>query len=120
VSPDRNHIAADPYDSDYDQALLAATALRHMHTLPAWTNIALSSAVDELIDPLTLPALLEFSETDTHDPTAVLLAVRGRLAQGAQTALTTAVAMARARAARQLHAALTALGAAPAWAGGEP
>ena len=120
MSPDRQHIADDPYDSDYDQALLAATALRHMHTLPAWTNIALSSAVEELIDPLILPALLEFSDTDTHDPTAVLLAVHGRLAQATQTAQTTAMAMARARAVRQLHAALTALGAAPAWAGGEP
>jgi len=122
VSPDPDHddIADDPYDSDYDQALLIATALRHMHTLPPRAGTAVSAAVEELLDPLILPVLLEFSEADTRDPIAVLLAVRGRLAEGALTAPTTTVAMARARAARELHAALTTLGAAPAWTGGEP
>src|SRR3954447_6127950 len=45
---------------DNERALLAALGHRHAATLPLTASICLSAAVDELTDPLTLPALMAF------------------------------------------------------------
>ncbi len=97
---------------DYDRELLWATSTRHLADLPVPVSNAISAAVDELIDPLTLPAFVEVDETDTDDVHAVLSAVRGRLITAAGTAATVAEALAYARAARELAGALKVLDAA--------
>jgi hypothetical protein len=94
---------------EYDRELLAAIARRHLGALPVRTSTAISAAVDELTDPLNPPALLAVAESDIGQPAAVLSAVRDRLLTAAQDAPTAASALARARAARELGAALDAL-----------
>jgi len=98
---------------DYDRELLWATSTRHLADLPIPVSNAISAAIDELIDPLTLPALLDVDETDTDDVHAVITAVRGRLITAAGTAATVGEALAYARAARELADALKALNAGP-------
>lgn len=98
---------------DHDRELIAATARRHLHTLPVRASTALSAAVDELTDPLVLPALIDVAE-DPRPVTAVLSDVLPRLATAVDTAPTVTAALARARAVRQLRAALDALHANPA------
>jgi hypothetical protein len=64
---------------DHDRELLAATARRHHDALPVRASTALSAAVDELIDPLTLPALVDIDAAETDDATAVIAAVQERM-----------------------------------------
>ncbi len=97
---------------DYDRELLWATSTRHLADLPVPVSNAMSAAIDELIDPLTLPALVEVDETDTDNVHAVITSVRGRLITAAGTAATVGEALAYARAARELAGALRALDAA--------
>jgi|SRR5450759_1620774 len=91
---------------DHDRELLAATARRHRDALPVRASTALSAAVDELIDPLTLPALVDIDAAETDDATAVTAAVQERMRAAGQDAPTVGAAMARARAARELRTAL--------------
>lgn len=97
---------------DYDRELLWATSTRHLADLPVGVSNAMSAAIDELIDPLTVPALLAVDDSDTADVPAVITAVRGRLITAAGTAATVGEALAYARAARELAGALKVLDAA--------
>lgn len=91
---------------DHDRELLAATARRHHDALPVRASTALSAAVDELIDPLTLPALVDIDAAETDDATAVIAAVQERMRAAGQDAPTVGAAMARTRAARELRTGL--------------
>ncbi len=97
---------------DYDRELLWATSTRHLADLPVPVSNAISAAVDELIGPLTLPALVDVDDAETDDVHAVITAVRGRLIAAAGTAATVGEALAYARAARELAGALKVLDAA--------
>lgn len=96
---------------DYDRELLAAALTRHLAGMPVPVSTAISAAVDELTDPLVLPALADIDEADTGDLAGVLTAVRARLQAAAHHAGTVTEAMACARAARELGGALQALAA---------
>ncbi len=95
-----------PTAQQRDLALLSATARRHARSAPLSAITAVSAAVDELVDPLRLPPLLEFNDHDTADLAAVLGDVRARLIHSIQTAQEPGTALALGRAARELAAAL--------------
>jgi hypothetical protein len=94
---------------DDERALLAALGHRHAATLPLTASICLSAAVDELTDPLRLPALIAFDAAAPSDPDAVMKAVQDRLAEMARTADSVDTALRCARAARELRRALQCL-----------
>jgi len=96
-------------DLDLDRELLAATGRRHLDVLPIRASTCLSAAINELIDPLHPPELIAIPDTATADLRAVLVATRTRLLTASQHAATVTVAMACARASRELGGALAAL-----------
>jgi hypothetical protein len=99
---------------DNERALLAALGHRHAATLPLTASICLSAAVDELTDPLTLPALIAFDADETSDPGAVIEAVHDRLFETARLAESASTALRCARAARELRRAMQCLAGAGA------
>ena len=93
-------------ECDDERALLAALGHRHADRLPLRASICLSAAVDELTDPLTLPAFVVIEAAATRDPAAVIEAAYVRLLDTARTADGVATALRCARAARELRNAL--------------
>ncbi len=93
-------------EHDDERAVLAALGHRHADTLPLGASICLSAAVDELTDPLTVPASDAIDADSASDPRAVMEAAYLRLLDRARATQDVGTALSCARAARELHNAL--------------
>lgn len=85
-----------------DRELLLATARRHEADLSSEVLFGLIAAADELIEPLVLPTLIHVDESATEQASSVVAEVRGRLQLAATSVEPSDVALACARAAREL------------------